>query len=56
MNSRGIFARRLDRLMKQTLKIRINFFREMYEKKYSDMLNMKALVGVRIILMGKEFE
>ena len=25
-------------------------------KKYSDMLNMKALVGIRIILMGKEFE
>ena len=25
-------------------------------KKYSDMLNMKALVGIRIIFMGKEFE
>ena len=26
-------------------------------KKYSDMLNMKALVGIRIIfIMGKEFE
>ena len=25
-------------------------------KKYSDMLNMKALVGIRIILMGKEYE
>jgi len=24
-------------------------------KKYSDMLNMKALVGIRIIFMGKEF-
>ena len=26
------------------------------EKKYSDMLNMKALVGIRIAFMGKEFE
>ena len=26
------------------------------EEKYSDMLNMKALVGIRIIFMGKEFE
>ena len=26
-----------------------------YEK-YSDMLNMKALVGIRIILMGEEYE
>ena len=25
-------------------------------KKYSDMLNMKALVGIRIIFIGKEFE
>ena len=25
-------------------------------RKYSDMLNMKALVGIRIIFMGKEFE
>ena len=25
-------------------------------KKYSDMLNMKALVGIRIVFMGKEFE
>ena len=25
-------------------------------EKYSDMLNMKALVGIRIILMGKEYE
>ena len=24
-------------------------------QKYSDMLNMKALVGIRIIFMGKEF-
>ena len=27
-----------------------------FSKKYSDMLNMKALVGIRIILMGKEYE
>ena len=26
------------------------------KEKYSDMLNMKALVGIRIIFMGKEFE
>ena len=25
-------------------------------EKYSDMLNMKALVGIRIIFMGKELE
>ena len=25
-------------------------------QKYSDMLNMKALVGIRIIFMGKEFK
>ena len=25
-------------------------------KKYSDMLNMKALAGIRIIFMGKDFE
>ena len=27
-----------------------------FYEKYSDMLNMKALVGIRIIFMGKEFE
>ena len=26
------------------------------KEKYSDMLNMKALVGIRIIFMGKDFE
>ena len=26
------------------------------KKKYSDMLNMKALVGIRIVFMGKEFD
>ena len=31
------------------------FFKVVYQK-YSDMLNMKALVGIRIVFMGKEFE
>ena len=31
-------------------------FCEPTNKKYSDMLNMKALVGIRIIFMRKEFE
>ena len=26
------------------------------KEKYSDMLNIKALVGIRIVFMGKEFE
>ena len=29
---------------------------EKHMQKYSDMLNMKALVGIRIVFMGKEFK
>ena len=31
-------------------------FGKIESQKYSDMPNMKALVGIRIIYMGKEFE
>ena len=34
----------------------LNPVEKLIKEKYSDMLNMKALVGIRIIFLGKEFE